>query len=508
MSPRRWRASRREGLAALLSMAVALACAAGSPPPAPAPAPAPAPEEGGARSADPAEPPPSLDTEYDDRRAGEQAAEEIEAALGLVEDPELVAYVEAVGRRLVPHAPRRAFDYRFAVVDQAAPNAFALPGGFIYVSRGVLLLANAEDELANVLAHEIIHVALRHAAARQHVAGELPGLLQLLQLPSLRAYGRDQERTADRLGQGLAALAGYDPAGMAAFLRQLELHARLELGVSPLPGFLDTHPSTVERLALVASRASQIAWTRREPLAPTRAAYLERIEGLAVGTPGHEGVFRGQRFVHPELGFTLRFPDGWETRNTHTAVGAIAPDRSAQVVLEAGGAGDDPEEAAAEWLAKATRQGLRVHAQEPVVLAGSRAWRVRGTVGGPRGTLHAVVTWIAWRGSVYRITGLARSRRSEGILVGTARSFRPAPPELVADVTEARLRVVSARAGETLSALSRRAGNTWNLQETAVMNRLFATDALAAGQLVKVAVAEPYAASAEPPARRSDPERR
>jgi predicted Zn-dependent protease len=108
-----------------------------------------------------------LDTEAADRRVGEQASLQVGGQMGIVDDPELAAYVSAVGKRLARHAPRGRFQYQFKVVDQDAPNAFALPGGFIYVSRGLLVLSNSEDELAGVLGHEIIHVAARHAAARQ-----------------------------------------------------------------------------------------------------------------------------------------------------------------------------------------------------------------------------------------------------------------------------------------------------------------------------------------------------
>jgi len=111
---------------------------------------------------------------------------------------------------------------RVDVVDQEVPNAFALPGGSIFISRGLLQLANSEDELACVVGHEIVHAASRHAAARQQMVKQVPGIFQFMQQPSLAAYGRDQERAADRLGQGLAGLAGYDPKGMATFLKQLE----------------------------------------------------------------------------------------------------------------------------------------------------------------------------------------------------------------------------------------------------------------------------------------------
>ncbi len=433
-----------------------------------------------------------LRTEHDDTRAGRQASEDVAAALGLVDDPELTAYVDAVGQRLARNAPRGRFEYQFAVVDQDAPNAFALPGGFIYVSRGLLALANDEDELANVLAHEIIHVSQRHAAARQAITRGVAGFFELLRPGNIQAYARDQERVADRLGQGLAAVSGWDPAGMARFLRQLEFHARLELGASPLPRFFDTHPGSTQRAADAAERARIIRWTRRPGIARDRADFLARMEGLTVGGSASGGVFQGRRFLHPDLNFTLRFPDGWATRNTRQAVGALSPRRNAFVVLEFGGPGEDPEAAARKYIEENERKGLRVGRLERVVLAGKPGVRATGRTATPRGSAGVVLTWMLRGKTLYRLTGMALEPGFEPTILNVARSFRPLTRELALSVTETRLRIVEARPGESLRELTARTDNTWDLQRTAVMNDLFVDRTLESGQLVKVAVSQAY----------------
>ena len=287
-----------------------------------------------------------LRSESDDRRAGQDAAKEVEAELGLVEDPALVAYVNQIGQRLAHFAPPRDFDYRFHIVDQEAPNAFALPGGQIYVSRGLLVLANSENELANVIGHEIVHAALRHASARQAVVESIPGLFRFSAAGTIASYSRNQEREADREGQRLAGRAGYDPQGMATFLKDLDYSERLHFGASRLPSFFDTHPTTGERTAEASARAQAISWQARPAIAVEAAGYLSRIDGLAVGTRASEGVFQKGRFLHSELDLTLRFPEGWETQNTRRAVGALSPRRDAQVFLEMQGKGEDPQAAA------------------------------------------------------------------------------------------------------------------------------------------------------------------
>jgi predicted Zn-dependent protease len=437
-----------------------------------------------------------LRTEHDDVRVGEEAAEQVGGSMGLIEDPELAGYVNAIGQRLAHYAPRGGFRYSFQIVDQEAPNAFALPGGFIYVSRGLLILSNSEQELAGVIGHEIIHVAARHAAARQSVMRGLPGPLQFMAMGYIAGFGRDQEREADRLGQGLAGLAGYDPHGLASFLQQLNSEERLQLGMSRLPGWLDSHPATAERVASASSRADMVAWQPKPGIAANRAEYLARIDGLIVGTAASEGAFQGDRFIHPDMRFTIRFPPGWTTLNTRQAVGAVAPKSDAMISLEHQGRGDDPAAAAQQFLSAPSQRGIGIDKKQPVKLGGLAAYRAEGGVSSRGGPIHVQFTWVAYRGSIFRITGFAQGRRYEGSLRSVPRTFRPLPPDWNESIQERRLRVVSARSGESLQQLSARASNTWNLQQTAVMNGIFADARLEAGQLVKVAVAEQYTPSA------------
>jgi predicted Zn-dependent protease len=439
-----------------------------------------------------------LRSEVDDRRAGEEATKEVEAELGLVEDAELVAYVNQVGQRLAHYAPRRDFEYRFRIVDQEVPNAFALPGGQIYVSRGLLLLANSETELANVIGHEIVHAALRHASAQQAVVRSIPGLFRFSAAAAIASYGRNQEREADREGQKLAASAGYDPAGMARFLKALDYTERLELGGSRLPSFYDTHPTTGERTAETAARARAIPWQARPEIVGDAPGYLARIDGLAVGTRASEGVFQKDRFLHLELDLSLRFPEGWETRNTRRAVGAVSPQRDAEVVLEFQGKGEDPMAAAMDFLASDEAAGLDLDAPpQPIRLGQIEAVRATGNVALDGGPAKAYLTWIAHRGTIYRLTGLAPggpSHKYEGVFRSVARSFRPLAPRERESIRETRLRIVEARGGESLRELSKRTGNRWDVQRTAVMNDLFANAPLPEGQLLKIAVSERYEA--------------
>jgi predicted Zn-dependent protease len=425
---------------------------------------------------------PSLATPQAEGDAGREGAKEVEAAIGLVEDAALRAYVQAVGARLARNAPGFRYDYQLEIADQGAPNAFALPGGRVYISRGALALTASEDELANVLGHEIAHVASRHAAAQRQVAGG--ALMSTLQFQSLAAYSRDLERSADRLGQGLAAVSGYDPAGMASFLVALDGLDRLQTGGSRQPGFLDSHPGTPGRAHEMSQRAGTIHWTRGPTVTADASDHLRRLDGLAVGTDVAQGVFDGPRFLHADLAFTLRFPDGWETANTPQAVAGLAPDRRMQIVLELAAEGRDLAGAAAAFEERVGRS-LAIDAAGPVRVAGRDAFRLRGR--GADGA-QLISTFLHHRDLVFQLSCVGFDRtRLDALCNVTTRSFRPLPTELLAKVTGLELALVEARAGETLSALGTRSGNAWSPAETAAWNAHSPGAPLRGGQLVKIA---------------------
>jgi len=484
MAARRGRAGTIAAGALPATLALVLAC--GSPPPQ-RPAPPPRPER---RTV-------ILSSEYDDRRVGDEATADLVAQLGLVQDPGPVSLVDEVGRRLLAAAPPRPFDYRFAVVDQWSPNAFTLPGGAIFVSRGLLALTNSEDELACVLGHEITHAAERHAAAQQQVARSNPFLIGFAGAAWLAAYARDQERVADRGGQLMCAQVGYDPAALSDVLRALGDSERLEVGASRLPSFLETHPGAVERAAATSATAQGLGHTPRPGVTRDRTDYLGRLVGLVTGANPAEGVFVGSRFLHPDLGFAVSFPDGWTQVNTPAAVGTLAPDRDARISLELDGMGNDPKAAADRFFATDPAAALaRVESEQAVTIGGLPAWEVQGSVPVQGGTLAGQITWIAFQGRVYRVSWAAPSfaaKKYMGRARASTRSFRAITPEEREQVKVSRIALARAEDGETLPELLRRTGASSDVERIALLNRLQSSARLESGQLVKIVVEQPYA---------------
>lgn len=453
-----------------------------------------------------------LTSAEEESRTGAQAAKQVEAQMGLVRDPELQSYVEKLGARLAMNSPRRDVQYRFAIADMPETNAFALPGGYIYVSRGLLALANSEAELANVIGHEIGHVAARHHARQQTRATGVgllstlgtiaaavlagPGAAQMVGAVSqvagagiIASYSRDQERESDDIGQRIAAQSGYDPAEMAEFLgalgRETEVAAH---GRVRAPSFLDSHPATPERVGATRARAGTLAVVPQPALARDRDAFLALLDGLMVGPDPAQGMFEGTHFLHADMDLHLRFPAEWRTQNTPEQVAAGAPQGDALIGMELQGEGDDPREAAQLFLQNVP---LRVVEDGALRVEGLRAYRVIGAAQDSA----AHLTWIAYRGRIFRLTGLSsptQFRAYRPLFDRTAETFRPLTEAERGLFKRRVLAIATARAGETLEAFGRRTGNGWGIEQTAVANGLRPGDPLRAGMKLKIAKELPY----------------
>jgi predicted Zn-dependent protease len=457
----------------------------------------------------------SLMSPAQEAQLGRQAAAQVEQEIGLVADPGLTAYVQALGQRLAARSPRQDVGYQFRVADMPEPNAFALPGGYIYVSRGLLALTNSEAELANVVGHEIGHVAARHAAQRQTratgvgiatvlgtiLAGVAGGndaaraaaeLGQAAGAGLIASYGRDQERQSDDIGQRLAAESGWDPRAMSSFLASLERDTGLRTGGTPRPGYLDSHPALGERVRVTAERAATLTVADNGPIAGEQADFLRRIDGVLIGDDPRNGFFRDGAFVHPDLAFSLQLPAGWMTQNQRAAVLAAPRERDALIRLELQGQGTDPRAAAVQF---AQANQVRFEAGQDLRVGGYAAFRALARAEASEGPLGLDMTWIAHPAGIFRITGMAPFQRFNAYAAtfqSTARSFAKLPDKLRAQITELRLRAVQARRGETLEALSQRTGNKWSVERTAIANGLSPSPTLRAGQWLKIARAEPY----------------
>jgi predicted Zn-dependent protease len=263
---------------------------------------------------------------------------------GVYNDPKLQSMLEQTVDRLVAASEKPDQHYKVTILNSQSINAFALPTGQIYVTRGLIALANDESELASVLAHEMGHVIARHAEQREEEARnadianraiadvvsdpEVGALALAKSKLKLASFSRAQELEADALGIGVAARAGFDPYGAVRFLTSMEHNSALRAeqtgAINPgAPDFLSSHPATPERITNALSNARQYrapAADSPQQQADARATYLGDIDGIVFGEDPSEGFVRGHRFLHPKLGFTFTAPDGFALDNTAQAV--------------------------------------------------------------------------------------------------------------------------------------------------------------------------------------------
>jgi predicted Zn-dependent protease len=426
-----------------------------------------------------------------EQRQGDATHPKITAAYGGVYDnPAVTGYVDRIGRRIAAASEQPNARWTFTVLDTPAANAFAIPGGYVYVTRGLVALAGDEAELAGVIGHEIGHVTAGHSSLRQErgtvaglgllagaiglaIAGADPtlasGLLDVGRTAAggmLASYSRGDELDADNLGIRYLARAGYDPYAQADFLDKLsassELQARIA-GGSYDPNRVDffaSHPATGPRTrqAIEVARASGAVQTAGADR--NRDGYLATIDGMVYGDSAAQGFVDGRTFSHPVLRFTFSVPQGYTITNSAQAVAAKGP-RNARFIMDGerdpGGALDAYiTRVWAPQIARQTRVGS---------LNGPRRDRINGLdaatavlpvlINGQ--TWDALLVAVRHDGRLYRMMGLAPggSDLLDG-LAGAARTFRALPAAEASRLREQRISVVTVRPGDTVEGLAGR----------------------------------------------------
>jgi predicted Zn-dependent protease len=289
-----------------------------------------------------------LMSEAEEIALGRQSDAEIRQQMGVYPDANLQRYVDRIGQRLAQQSFRQNLKWNFTVVDESAVNAFALPGGYIYVTRGILPFMRDEAELAGVLGHEIGHVDGKHTvdqySKQQLVGGALMGASiffpkwqNALGAGSLAAqfaflkFGRDAELESDRLGVSYASGGGWSPASMQGVLGTLGRLDEAQGSRRGVPNWALTHPPAADRIerlqeAIVAARAKGGTQTNENE-------FERMIDGIVVGDSREKGMVRGNDFIHPVMRFSLSFPEGWEIANGAEQVSAVPPGEQVSVAM-------------------------------------------------------------------------------------------------------------------------------------------------------------------------------
>jgi predicted Zn-dependent protease len=440
----------------------------------------------------------SLISESQEVQMGQQAAQEAAQAIGLVQDQSLQDYVQRIGARMGAASERPNLPWTFRVADDPTPNAFALPGGYIFVTRGLLTLMRSEAELATVLGHEIGHVTARHSVqmiSRQQLAQIglgvgmvlVPGLQNFgdlagtgLSLLFLR-YGRDAERQADDLGFRYALQQRYDVRQMANVFVALERSEQLA-GQSPLPSWLASHPNPGDRAQVAQQRAAQLAGA--DTLVGGESEYLARLQGMIFGANPRHGFFVQSTFHHPELRFSLTLPQGWRYQNLTQAVVAGSPQQDAmiQLTLAAGS-----HTAAADAFLR--QQGLQIGQVGQQTINGNPAVLATFAAATEQGQIQGIGAWIAYGGRTYQILAFGAAGRYaqyDAAFRATLGSFVPLTDQRLLEVQPNTIAIVTLDRAMTLAEFNRQHPSAIPIEELAIINQVAsASTAIPAGTRLK-----------------------
>jgi len=436
---------------------------------------------------------------------GQGYDKDVLASVGLYGDTALQRWIQQFGLQLAAKSERPNLPWTFHVVDDPAVNAFAIPGGYIYVTRGILAYLNSEAELAGVVGHEIGHVTARHSVSQmskqqlaqvglaigsiaspdfERYAGLTNAGLRVLFLK----FSRDNESQADHLGLRYMRRADYDAREMPHVFEMLTRVSETQ-GGGRVPEWLATHPNPENRRGRIEQEIASGPQTFAGAVV-NRDAYLRRLEGLVYGDDPREGYFKGSVFLHPGLRFRLTFPDGWTTSNGRQSVVAVSPQKDAAV--EFAPATEPTADAAAR--AFLSQQGVTSGYPARTSVGGLPAVSAAFAAATDNGSLRGSALFVEYGGAVYRLIGYSSAAgwpayepTAERSLLSFARLTDPA----ALGVEPQRVTIVRTERRTTIADLARQRPSPLTPATLALINQVEPDTPLEADRLVKWVVGTP-----------------
>lgn len=452
----------------------------------------------------------ALISEEQEIAMGKEADPAIIAQYGLYENKDLQAFINEKGKQMAAVSHRPELNYQFRIVDSDILNAFAVPGGYVYFTRGIMAAFNNEAEFAGVLGHEIGHITARHTVAQQskQMLGQIgliggmilsPTIAQMGQAASqglgllFLKFGRDAERESDRLGVEYSTKIGYDASQMAGFFTILERQGAAS-GADELPNFLSTHPNPGERNQTVAKLAQE--WKAKTPQANYKVGrneYLRRIDGIIYGEDPKGGFMEAGIFYHPELKFQLPAPAGWRYANSPQAVQWTEPNGKAMMMMTLG-QGNSPQQAAQAMVQQYKLQVLEsreVNVNGFPALAVVADQQAQQAQQGQQTPAIRTLSYLVQQGnSVYHLIGVSSAADFAGymqLFQNQMQGFRSLTDPSKLNKQPQRVQIKTAATATTLQAALQKHGVPANkMEEMAIINGMRLTDRLDAGMMYKV----------------------
>ena len=443
----------------------------------------------------------SLVTADQEIAMGKEGYPAVVAEYGLYDDPALAAYVNGIGQKLAKVSEMPTLQWHFTVLDDPTVNAFAMPGGYIYITRGILAHLESEAQLAGVMGHEIGHVTARHSAkqiTQQQLTGLGLGLAgafsesfrqysgaasQALGLLMLK-YGRDDENQSDDLGVRYTTAAGWDPREIPG--TYLTLQRISATSGSRLPSFLSTHPDPGDRQQRTTALSSAAA-AGKTGLVVGQRVFLEHLRGVVFGDDPRQGYFEADRYYHPGMAFEMSFPAGWATQNGRSAV--LAQESGKQAAMQMSLATNAKTLSPGEYVAALQRDGRITSAEgRTETIGGYPAWVGRMSVPNGQGGTQVLVTSFVRQAPDRMLQFLAQAATAEleSRVVASVRTLRPLQDASRRSPTPARLRVGQAPSGGAFSVIYPKLGTVGlDVSQAAIMNGVEPEEGIASGQWLK-----------------------
>ncbi len=431
---------------------------------------------------------------------GKQYDQQLVAELGLYNDSALANYVQRLGARLAALSERPQLPWAFRLVDDPVINAFAVPGGYIYITRGIMANMGSEAQLVSVLGHEIGHVTARHTA-QQMTQQQLFGLgLAVGSMFSPEAaniasvavgflflkFSRDDESQADELGFRYMHAANYDPREAADMFSQL---ARVSgTSGSRLPEWQSTHPDPENRYEKALARAATVPEAELSAALVRRDEYLQRLDGVVYGPNPRQGYFIESRFLHPDMAFEFTFPAGWKYANQASAV--LAQSAQSDGAMQLTTAQGAPAEAARAFFATEGISGSPTTATINGLPAAGGAFSVQTE----QGVLQGEVQFIQHRQLTFQFLGFAPTARwsaYQGAVRSALRSFRPLTDQQLLAVQPWRMDIVRVDRSQTPAEFVVRYPGPVSAEDIALLNQVDAGGRFMNRNLVKRIVGQP-----------------
>lgn len=444
-----------------------------------------------------------------EKQIGAQEHQKIIKQYGLYDDAALNAYVGAIGARVTAQTERPDIQYKFFIIDSPIVNAFALPGGYIYVSRGLLALAQNEAELASVLGHEAGHITARHSAERYShgVVASLGSTIASIALNSaaanqalgvgsqlyLSGYSRSQENEADTLGLRYADHGNYDPYALSEFLKSLErekqLSSKINGGSSNQASYFSTHPPTQERVNKTKREAS--VYDDADKVAG-QANYLKAIDGMPYGDSIKQGFMRHGTFYHPEMGFAITPPESYQIINQPSQI--VMKDKSSQALILFDMVKNNARTNASNYLQNIWMKGENLSNAENINVNGMGAAtaQFQGQVNGQPMTIRVMaIEWGQGRFARFQVAIPKQiSSQSLEALKTATYSFRSLKESEKRNLKPARIRVITSDFGDTAEKLAGRQVFTdgYSLERFRLLNAMGPNEGVMAGRQYKLVV--------------------